>query len=176
MRGPFTSAFGAAFGLEAEHIHGCDIVFPMMPDSSGSPGFAFAIASSDALPYEDEQFQLVSFIMSAHHFTDLTGSLREARRVLSPDGVLMIREHDCRTKAFGIFLDLVHYIYAAVISTEVDLHSDFEAAREGLAATYRTKSAWTSTICAAGFKLVGGFERKHPDMFNSYYAYYAKRS
>lgn len=176
--GGLTTAFGAALGLEAENTHGCDIVSP----ADAGEGFVFATAPAERLPYRDGQFQLVTFIMSLHHLKDLRASLAEAGRVLAPGGTLVIREHDCRTEAFAVFLDLVHFLYATVVNDEVILrrgheNEDFEAHRDRLVSTFRTKEEWSRELDAAGFTFVckrlpatrGG---RKTDMYNSYYAFY----
>lgn len=167
--GQLTRAFGETLGLGPADIHGCDIDWV-----KSSEGFKFTPASSEKLPYADDEFQVVSFVMSLHHLTDLETSLGEARRVLAPGGILLIREHNCRDEYFALFLDLVHYMYAAVIGDEVRLRvaSDFEAARESLVAYYRPKEEWARLIEAAGFVPAAAGGASRTDMFNSYYAFF----
>jgi len=46
-------------------------------------------ARPDALPFEDGRFDLVVSLLSLHAVDDLPAALREARRVLSPDGLFL---------------------------------------------------------------------------------------
>lgn len=46
--------------------------------------------SVDALPFADAHFDLVVTRFSAHHWLDVPAALREARRVLKPQGTLVI--------------------------------------------------------------------------------------
>jgi len=48
------------------------------------------IANAEALPFEDESFHLVTCRIAPHHFGDIDQFLREAARVLRPDGMLAI--------------------------------------------------------------------------------------
>jgi ubiquinone/menaquinone biosynthesis C-methylase UbiE len=48
------------------------------------------LGTVQALPFRDESFNLVVSRFSAHHWTDATAALREARRVLTPGGRLAI--------------------------------------------------------------------------------------
>lgn len=50
-------------------------------------------ASGEALPFEDESFDTVVFTLSLCTIPDPVRALREARRVLRPDGTLLVLEH-----------------------------------------------------------------------------------
>lgn len=177
--GGLTVAFGEALGLDASHIFGCDVV-PVATNAQ----FEFAIAQAEELPYEDGQFQVISFIMSLHHIKDVPAALAEAQRVLAPGGLLIVREHDSRSKHFALFLDLVHYLYATVLGDEVELrvgheNEDFEARRECLESSYKSQAAWTKAIEGGGFDFVRAVQpmvgrTRGSDMFNSYYAFFRK--
>jgi SAM-dependent methyltransferase len=45
---------------------------------------------AERLPFADASFNLVATRFSAHHWGDVPGALREARRVLRPDGTLAV--------------------------------------------------------------------------------------
>jgi ubiquinone/menaquinone biosynthesis C-methylase UbiE len=182
--GGLTTAFGDALGLEPADVHGCDVLA-----AHSAPGFTFSVARSERLPYLDNQFQVVTFIMSLHHMKDLRASLAEALRVLAPGGVLVIREHDCPGLHYGAYLDIVHFLYAAVVNHEITLRpgcetKDFEDQRELLTSDFRTKASWTEAITAAGFTYLcsceptivdrRGRRQNRRDMYNSYYAFYRK--
>jgi SAM-dependent methyltransferase len=47
------------------------------------------IAGDEALPFEEESFDLVTSVLSLHAVNDLPGTLVQIRRVLKPDGVFM---------------------------------------------------------------------------------------
>jgi ubiquinone/menaquinone biosynthesis C-methylase UbiE len=51
---------------------------------------AFAVGSSDDLPFEDGEFSAVITTTAFHHFPDPAGSVREMARVLAPGGRLVI--------------------------------------------------------------------------------------
>ncbi|MEA1970536.1 MAG: class I SAM-dependent methyltransferase, partial [Thermodesulfobacteriota bacterium] len=55
-------------------------------------GVDFRIGSGEALEFEDESFDLIIFTMSLHHHTDCVLALREARRALRKDGMLVVLE------------------------------------------------------------------------------------
>ncbi|MDR1078055.1 MAG: methyltransferase domain-containing protein [Propionibacteriaceae bacterium] len=73
--------------------HGVDINQGMLAAARRRcPQMEFASASSDALPFADDAFDLVTVSLAYHHFQDQAGFAREARRVLKADGRLMIAE------------------------------------------------------------------------------------
>lgn len=66
------------------------------------PDFNFQVGSAQALPYENQQFDLVICSASFHHFPNPLTFLEEAKRVLKDNGRLVIAEiriplYDVRT-------------------------------------------------------------------------------
>ncbi len=162
--GGLTAAFGEAFGLAPDHIHGSDI---REIDPHGR--FTFARADAAALPYPDDTFQLVTLNMALHHFTDVGAVLAEVRRVLVPGGVVAVREHDCRDRATAAFLDLVHDIYAVVLGVEMTL-PELLRRRSEVHGTYRTLEGWTDAFQRSGYR--AGDAVLTGDAFDSFHAVY----
>ena len=61
---------------------------------------SFALASGESLPYQDQTFDLVTVGFGLRNFTDKERGLKEMRRVLKPDGVLLILEFSKPTNSF----------------------------------------------------------------------------
>ena len=61
---------------------------------------SFALASGENLPYQDHTFDLVTIGFGLRNFTNKQKGLREMRRVLKPDGVLLILEFSKPTNSF----------------------------------------------------------------------------
>lgn len=53
----------------------------------------FQRADAEALPFEDERFELVTCRIAAHHFPSPQRFVDEAARVLKPGGLLLIQDH-----------------------------------------------------------------------------------
>jgi demethylmenaquinone methyltransferase/2-methoxy-6-polyprenyl-1,4-benzoquinol methylase len=53
---------------------------------------SFALASGENLPYQDQTFDLVTVGFGLRNFTDKQRGLEEMRRVLKPNGILLILE------------------------------------------------------------------------------------
>ena len=72
---------------------GADISEKMVGNAGRlNPSMTFRTARCDALPFEDEFFDVVTVSAAFHHFPDVKGFAKEAHRVLKPDGMLYIAE------------------------------------------------------------------------------------
>ena len=80
--------------------------------SNGIMNIRFQLASADDLPFDDGSFDIVTCRRAAHHFTDIIRALDEMRRVLKPDGRLVIDDRsvpeDDFVDATMNRLDLLH--------------------------------------------------------------------
>jgi len=61
---------------------------------------SFALASGESLPYQNQTFDLVTVGFGLRNFTDKERGLEEMRRVLKPNGVLLILEFSKPTNSF----------------------------------------------------------------------------
>ena len=61
---------------------------------------SFALTSGERLPYQDHTFDLVTVGFGLRNFTDKLKGLKEMRRVLKPNGVLLILEFSKPTNSF----------------------------------------------------------------------------
>ena len=61
---------------------------------------SFALASGESLPYQNQTFDLVTVGFGLRNFTDKERGLNEMRRVLKPNGVLLILEFSKPTNSF----------------------------------------------------------------------------
>ena len=60
----------------------------------------FTLASGESLPYQDKTFDLVTVGFGLRNFTNKKMGLEEMKRVLKPDGVLLILEFSKPTNSF----------------------------------------------------------------------------
>ncbi|MGI9318681.1 MAG: class I SAM-dependent methyltransferase [bacterium] len=63
----------------------------------------FSVANSESIPYEDEFFDSVLCTFSFHHYQNPLGALAEIRRVMKPDGAIVIVD-SARDVSFPIWL------------------------------------------------------------------------
>lgn len=87
--------------------------------------------------------------MVFHHVTHVKAVLLELRRVISPQGALVIREHHCVSADMGAFLDITHGLYSLSWSQPVewpDFISEYKA-------FYRSREEWDALAKECGFIL-----------------------
>jgi hypothetical protein len=128
--------------------------------------------------------------MVMHHVTHVPATLLELRRVISPGGVLILREHHCPTAEMGAFLDIMHGLYSLAWSEPVEWPHFLSEYR----AWYKTREEWDSLVVDAGFiqlpspsqTIQGHYDaalrsKKKPDgrytnLIRAYYAVYIPRT
>jgi ubiquinone/menaquinone biosynthesis C-methylase UbiE len=140
--GAITAAVGAHLRLEGNQIHGCD-VRPM----PAAKGFTFSLISGLNLPYKAEQFDCVLALMALHHIETVENTLQEIWRVLKPNGLLIVREHDNFTPKLAILIDVMHGLYARTWADPPEQPTFCD----NYYANYRERSAWSSLIQQQGF-------------------------
>lgn len=106
-------------------------IMEVKPDS-------FVVCDAEKLPFEDNSFDNVFVIASLHHFLDIPAALKEAKRVLKPNGHLIAVDgmmpkfaqkllHDVesyRTKRYGIierkitYNDWINFLHESNIPLE----------------------------------------------------------
>ncbi len=61
--------------------------------SRGATNVTFRQAAAEDLPFDDASFDLVTCRIAPHHFEDVARFVKEAARVLKPDGILLVQDH-----------------------------------------------------------------------------------
>jgi demethylmenaquinone methyltransferase/2-methoxy-6-polyprenyl-1,4-benzoquinol methylase len=85
-------AAARAAGVPADHVIGVDPSAGMLAHHSGRGQHRLVRGCADALPFADEQFDLLTMGYALRHVDDLVGALREYRRVLRPGGRVLLLE------------------------------------------------------------------------------------
>ena len=144
--GAITSKLREQLKVPVEQCYGCDV---RLLDSDG---FTFL-----SLPKEDEQppevgtilpqipsssVDLVTASMVFHHVKHLDAVILELRRVISPTGCLILREHDCLSSSEAMFLDITHGLYSLVLSDPIE----WPAFLEEYKAWYRSREQWNEVL------------------------------
>jgi SAM-dependent methyltransferase len=85
----------------AENVLATDITPAMLYEAAqiasnrGLTNVRCALAAAEDLPFADSSVDLVTCRTAAHHFEDLPKAVAEWRRVLAPDGVLILADTVC---------------------------------------------------------------------------------
>lgn len=107
--GTVLSAVGKQFNIPKESLYALDLQPIVLDDVT-----VINYTAEGKIPLEDKSVDLVIMLSLLHHILpkDRADLLSEVRRVLSPNGRVIIREHDdAKNAKFRIFLQLIHYIW-----------------------------------------------------------------
>lgn len=147
--GTITNVVASLLHLNKKQIQGCDI----KPSNNCKRLFTYKqldCNEQNTLPYENNTFDVVYAFMSLHHIQNIGETIAEVQRILKPNGIFIIREHNCLTKRFSHVLDVVHGFYSMVWSFQQEKH-DFMAEYW---AEYKSAIEWEQLICAQNFDLL----------------------
>ena len=118
-----------------------DLTGPMLEaarafiESKGVTNVVFREADACALPFEDNEFDLVTCRVAPHHFPDVPRFVREAFRVLHPGGL-------------GVVIDNV----VPEDPVAAQFINDFETLRDPSHQWSHTESDWRAFFAEAGFQ------------------------
>lgn len=161
--GKITNAVGKL--LNAPIIRGCDVI-----KTQNEYEFEFTLLNPNdpyTLPYENASQNVVTAFMSLHHIEQINKTLNEIHRVLKPNGIFLIREHDCSPPELELLLDLMHGFYAMVWSNPPEMN-DFKTHFSH----YYTKINLLNLIEKNGFKLI--YQDQPRGAWRYYYAAFRK--
>lgn len=165
--GGLTSAIGHQLQLDKPNIHGCDLY-----DIDNNKFIYTKMKKNNKLPYKDNQFQVVSFIMSLHHIVNINDIMCELKRITSKNAKIIIREHDCSHDYTKIYLDIIHIFYMFIVSDERDINK-FNQLKSEIISSFRSKKEWDSIFNNYGFKNIKYID-PGKNLFDSYYSIYDK--
>jgi ubiquinone/menaquinone biosynthesis C-methylase UbiE/16S rRNA G966 N2-methylase RsmD len=133
--GSITKQIGS---LSKCHISGCDI-YVSDKVKSNIDDFKKIDDLNPTLPYKNAEFNIIIALMSLHHVKLLDVLIPEIKRVLKPNGLFLIREHDF-LDSIEPLLDIQHGLYSTVWADETD---DFCSS---YFSTYKQNYKWDSII------------------------------
>ena len=99
-RGGGAAHVGRTHGARA--VEGLDLsarAVEMSRAAFEAPGLRFTVGAADRLPFEDASFDVLLNVESSHCYPDVEAFLGEARRVLTPDGALLLADFRHRDEA-----------------------------------------------------------------------------
>jgi SAM-dependent methyltransferase len=130
--GSITARLGDKLGIPCDKMFGADV------REIPSPGFTFALINSEEGSISPESpevdaiesspmpaiasgsIDLINASMVFHHINSIKRSMLELRRIISSNGLLLVREHHCNSPEMGAFLDIVHGLYSLSWSTPIE--------------------------------------------------------
>ncbi len=104
--------------LKADDVFGADVrsvstggeftFVALPPENPASPPKSGTLLADVA----ESSIDVVLASMVFHHVIHVEAVIKELRRVISSKGVLLLREHDCRSPDVGAFLDITHGLFS----------------------------------------------------------------
>jgi ubiquinone/menaquinone biosynthesis C-methylase UbiE len=113
--GSNTLAVGNGLKLDPMNIYGVDVQSYSGMKIKPKDGFQFIQYDGANLPFPDNTFDCISMFQVYHHVTQPVPLLRDIVRVLKPNGLLFIREHDKSFPLMSYLIRLEHILYSILI-------------------------------------------------------------
>jgi SAM-dependent methyltransferase len=153
----------AAFAPHVAHVVASDITAEMLEEArklaaaKGLANVEVAVADAEALPFEDQRFDLVACRIAAHHFPDVPKFVREVKRVLKARGTFALVDNiapdSLSTPGFS----------EAELRAAALAYNIFEKVRDPSHGRCLGLTEWSGLVGAAGFDLTHS-ERLPKDM------------
>lgn len=146
--GSIIRSLNTKFNIDQKNAFGVDVVVPLNTNR-----FIFTQTTNDInarLPHTDNSIDLIVALMSLHHVGYINLWLSELYRILSSNGFLIIREHDCDSESTRVFLDVIHGLFSLVLSSPQE-NSNFI---NDYSADYHSRDVWTFLFERSQFQTV----------------------
>lgn len=157
-----TGFFSHALFAKDRAVIGIDVSPEMIREASRGTGPTFCVASAEALPFENAEFETVLSVLALQNMRDLQKTLTEASRVLRPRGMLVIvLNHPVlripKRSSWG-FEDGVQYrrldAYMTEHSAVIEMDPGKRRARHTIS-YHRPLQTYFKSLTKAGFAVIG---------------------
>lgn len=142
--GMIAESIGKKFNLDWEQIHCLDVESCVI-DRIGKCNFQ--IYDGINIPLNKNSIDLITLFMVLHHVKELKKLLKSIHKVLSPDGILIIREHDANSDDIKTLIDVQHALYSIL-----HVGQEYDFFRKTYYANYYSKEELDKYLIEAGFK------------------------
>jgi ubiquinone/menaquinone biosynthesis C-methylase UbiE len=110
-----TLKFQKLFKIPLANTYGTDIKNWGPYDKERKFNFHFKfLGENNKIEFKDNTFDLVTCFLALHHIPNLTDTINEIKRVLKPNGLLFILDHNVFIPLDSIILDIQHNLYAYI--------------------------------------------------------------
>lgn len=176
--GTITEAFISKFSIS--NAYGADIIKSVK--LLGSINYIQLKEDNTSLPFSNNSLNLITAFMSFHHMKNLEHILNEISRIMSKDGLLIIREHDCvdvynndklivPKEQLKSLIDCQHAFYDVVWSEEnIPFFETYYS-------NFKSRTEWAEIIERKGFKRLTDYPiSTYRNSFRSYVDIFIKIS
>jgi ubiquinone/menaquinone biosynthesis C-methylase UbiE len=147
--GTITRGIAKYFNLDPNNVYGVDVKSWSGKENQCQVQHMYYIdETNNKLPYQDNHFDFITCFQVLHHAKHYTELINEIKRVLKPNGYLILREHDLNNGLTKELIDFEHLIHMCIEQQDkVELDKYY--------GSYRPKSMWTSLINLKLIKCTG---------------------
>jgi ubiquinone/menaquinone biosynthesis C-methylase UbiE len=119
--GKKTILFSKYLNLNKENMHGTDIKTwgPYQKSKNVLP-FKFKYIENNKLNYSDNNFDIITCVLTLHHINKLEDFLKEIYRVLKDNGILILIEHCVYKDNDRIIINIQHMLFSALYDKQKD--------------------------------------------------------
>jgi ubiquinone/menaquinone biosynthesis C-methylase UbiE len=114
-----TLLISKAFNIPKKNVYGTDVPSwgpyqKKQLEKFEKNHFQYINPENGKLKFKDNTFNFISVILTLHHIPNLSNTLNEIKRILKPNGILMIIEHDALTKYDHLLIEIQHMLYGYI--------------------------------------------------------------
>jgi ubiquinone/menaquinone biosynthesis C-methylase UbiE len=106
--------------LKIKNIHGTDIQEWGPYHKNRKLNFDFKLIKNNKLIYDDKSFDIITCFLSLHHIPNLTNMLNEVHRVLKPNGIFFILEHNIFNIYDDILINIQHKLFSGLYDNNMN--------------------------------------------------------
>jgi SAM-dependent methyltransferase len=172
--GSITNSIARYFKLNKLQTHGVDIKsYGKSGGESEYDDITFTEYDGKFLPYSDDSFDLITCLMVLHHIPEenLNTLMSEINRVMKPNGVIILREHDVNKDIERNALDIMHHFYDYVWSGDHWADESNDDTTIQWQTNYKSNIEWTEIFISHGFVSNTPASVFHNDKINPFMSY-----
>jgi ubiquinone/menaquinone biosynthesis C-methylase UbiE len=147
--GLITEGMARTWAVPKERVHGVEV----FERSEAPEAYTHMTYENDRIPLSDNSQDLVTMFMMLHHADRPEHILSEVKRILKPDGLVMIRECDLPTPGVKLFHEVMDHMYYWVFNNLPGVPTP---------ANHLSQQVWEKKFRKAGF-VIEKVEKPEPN-------------
>ena len=167
-----TNKFAQILNLDYKNVYGADInTWGPYNQKEYTHKFNFAHINNGKIDLDDNSIDFASCILMLHHVQNLEILLSDIKRILKPNGILLVIEHNNYDDYDNLILDLLHMLYGYLYdkNNRYLIEPDY--------ALYYNSFIWDYIMDKNGFKILNSNslftelsnEIRYDNLFYSFY-------
>lgn len=149
-QGEIATALARRFDIDKSSCFAIDVEnwFGTKKIVGENPLVTFVLTRTNLLPFANAKFDFITCLQVLHHLDDPMLTLSELYRVLAPDGILLVREHEADSDKTRALIDVEHSLFEMVQKEpEFDYLQNYRA-------DYFSRGELQNIMKSSGFQLI----------------------